>query len=142
MYFPSQGSLPLPLPNHVLSLDAESDWHVPGVPEALQLPSDLPFGGRLQEYWKVWQDLGAEKWVVSVLRNGYRIPFKGQPPPLTTHPKLYQTYIGNVVKAAAMEEEISKLLAKGAVEPVDMATPGFYSLLFLQPSQMFSLSSL
>ena len=32
-------------------------------------------------HWRQWQAIGAEQWVVSVLREGYRIPFQHRLPP-------------------------------------------------------------
>ncbi len=33
-----------------------------------------PVGARLQSYWRNWHAMGAEQWVVNVLRDGYTIP--------------------------------------------------------------------
>ena len=38
-------------------------------------------GGCLSLHWRQWQAIGANQWVVSVLRDGYRIPFRHQLPP-------------------------------------------------------------
>ena len=37
-------------------------------------------GGRLQEFWQKWSLLGANPRVVSILREGYILPFKLKPP--------------------------------------------------------------
>ena len=68
-------------------------------------------------------------WVVEVLRVGYRIPFV-TPPPLSTHPVAFHSYFHSSVKAQALEEELSALLSKGAVEPAP-TSPGFYSRMFV-----------
>ena len=39
-------------------------------------------GGCLSAHWRHWQAIGAESWVLSVLQDGYRIPFRDSPPPL------------------------------------------------------------
>ena len=51
--------------------------HVPNVPNVV--PS-LAVGGRLQKFWQVWLSLGANPRVVSILREGYTLPFKIRPP--------------------------------------------------------------
>ena len=38
-------------------------------------------GGCLSHHWQQWSAIGAEPWVVSILRDGYRIPFRDLPPP-------------------------------------------------------------
>ena len=82
----------------------------------------------------MWRDLGAEKWVVQVLRLGYRIQFAGQDRPLlTTRSIPYDAYGLGTEKRKALDLEVDKMLQKGAIEPADLSTPGFYSLLFLQP---------
>ena len=48
-------------------------------------------GGRLQEFWLIWQEMGANPRVVSVLRDGYTLPFK-QRPPLTRSPLIQSGY--------------------------------------------------
>ena len=46
-----------------------------------QVPTPIRVGGCLSLHWRQWQAIGANQWVVSVLRDGYRIPFRHQPPP-------------------------------------------------------------
>jgi len=49
------------------------------------VPSPPPIGGRLSGYWEGWVHIGAEPWVLSTIRYGYKIPFLN-PPPLTMVP--------------------------------------------------------
>ena len=44
------------------------------VPNVLSAPSVL--GGRLQEFWQVWQEMGANPGMVSILKEGYILSFK------------------------------------------------------------------
>ena len=62
--------------------------HVPNVPNVV--PS-LAVGGRLQKFWQVWLSLGANPRVVSILREGYTLPFKIRPP-LTRSPVIKSGY--------------------------------------------------
>ena len=70
-----------------------------------------------------------EPWVVEVLKEGYAIPFRMQPP-LSPTPIILDLYSPQSVKGRALEEEIPALLRKGAVEPAS-PTPGFYSRMFV-----------
>ena len=48
-------------------------------PDGVTLP--MRVGGCLSPHWRRWQEIGAETWVVTVLRDGYRVPFKDSPLP-------------------------------------------------------------
>ena len=49
---------------------------VPNVPNVVK---ELDVGGRLQKFWSKWETLGASTRVVSILREGYTLPFKMRP---------------------------------------------------------------
>ena len=88
-------------------------------------------GGCLSSHWRRWQDIGAETWVVTVLRDGYRVPFKDSPPPLARTPVSFPTYRAGSPRAQALRQEVEAMLAKGALEIARDPGPGFYSRLFL-----------
>ena len=81
-------------------------------------------------HWRRWQAVGADSWTVSVLRDGYRLPFES-PPLLTRTPILFPAYRLVSPQSLALRQEIEKMLAKGALEIVPDPGPGFYSRLFL-----------
>ena len=82
-----------------------------------------PLCGTLQE------ELTDNKWVFSIIRNGFRVPFKSTPPLLVVPISLQSP-------SPLFQEEIVELLQKWAVERVqDPGTPGFYSRLFLEPKK-------
>ena len=81
-------------------------------------------------HWRRWQAVGADSWTVSVLRDGYRLPFES-PPPLTRTPILFPAYRPGSPQSLALRQEIEKMLAKGALEIVPDPGPGFYSRLLL-----------
>ena len=81
-------------------------------------------------HWRRWQAVGADSWTVSVLRDGYRLPFES-PPPLTRTPILFPAYCPGSPQSLALHQEIEKMLAKGVLEIVPDPGPGFYSRLFL-----------
>ena len=104
---------------------------VPGrsQPDGVTLP--MRVGGCLSSHWRRWQEIGAETWVVTVLRDGYRVPFKDSPPPLARTPVSFPTYRAGSPRAQALRQEVEAMLAKGALEIARDPGPGFYSRLFL-----------
>ena len=91
---------------------------------------DIPLGGRLSHFVEQWKELTDNKWVLSIVRNGFKIPFKSVPP-LSLIPINLSQYISPLLR-----EEIAELLKKRAVERVrNPGTPGFYSRLFLVPKK-------
>ena len=98
-------------------------------PDGVTLP--MRVGGCLSSHWRRWQEIGAETWVVTVLRDGYRVPFKDSPPPLARTPVSFPTYRAGSPRAQALRQEVEAMLAKGALEIARDPGPGFYSRLFL-----------
>ena len=82
-------------------------------------------------HWRRWQAIGAESWVVTVLRDGYRVPLLDSPPPLSCTPVSFPTYRAGFPRAQVLRQEIEAILAKGALEIGRDPGPGFYSRLFL-----------
>ena len=68
---------------------------------------------------------------MTVLRDGYRVPFKDSPPPLSRTPVSFPTYRAGSPRAQALRQEVEAMLAKGALEIARDPGPGFYSRLFL-----------
>ena len=102
-----------------------------GIPEdRRESAAAVKVGGCLSVHWRRWQAVGADSWTVSVLRDGYRLPFES-PPPLTRTPILFPAYRPGSPQSLALRQEIEKMLAKGALEIVPDPGPGFYSRLFL-----------
>lgn len=91
--------------------------------------SGLPVGGRLGHFSDRWADITQDKWVLSVVRNGYKIPFDREPP-LSPSP----LFLGQS-ESPILQEEVQKLLLKGAVERIFPEDPGFYSRIFLVPKK-------
>ena len=65
--------------------------------------------------------------MVTVLRDGYRVPFKDSPPPLARTPVSFPTYRAGSPRAQALRQEVEAMLAKGALEIARDPGPGFYS---------------
>ena len=68
---------------------------------------------------------------MTVLRDGYRVPFLESPPPLSRTPVSFLTYRAGSPRAQALRQEIERTLAKGALEITRDLGPSFYSRIFL-----------
>ena len=68
---------------------------------------------------------------MTVLWDGYRVPFKDSPPPLSRTPVLFPTYQSGSPRVQALRQEVGVMLLKGALEIARDPGPGFYSRLFL-----------
>ena len=100
-----------------------------GPPNRVSRP--LRVGDCLSVHWRHWQAIGAESWVLSVLRDGYRITFLDSPPPLACTPISFPTHRSGSPRSLVLGQEIEKMLAKDAMEIIFNPGPGFYSRLFL-----------
>ena len=102
---------------------------VPSVPSAV---SEHNVGGRLQEFWQVWQTMGSNPRVVAILKRGYTLPFK-QRPVLTRFPVVQSGY-ANPSKNMHLKEALVSLMRKLVVEKVVVKSSlAFYNRLFLVP---------
>ena len=118
--------LPFPLPQEApAALGEKAREPERSRPDGTTLP--LRVGGCLAPHWRRWQVIAAESWVVTVLRDGYRVPFLDSPPPLSRTPVSFPTYRAGSPRA----QEVEGMLAKGALEIAQDLGPGFYSRLFL-----------
>ena len=97
-------------------------------PLPLPLPN-IPVGGRLAHFAQNWAEITDDKWVLSVVRKGYRNPFLKHPI-LLPDPVFFQQPLSQ-----QLEEEVASLLSKGAVEEIIPECPGFYSRIFLVPKK-------
>ena len=77
-----------------------------------------------------WEEITDNKWVLSIVRHGFRIPFIKIPPLSSLPIRMSQS------SSPFLREEIKNLLNKRAVERVKIpGTPGFYSRIFLVPKK-------
>ena len=86
--------------------------------------------GVLGRNWHARQSCSTDEWAVAVLRHDYRVPFHHLPL-LSLEPRELLSCAPRLVHAQSLQEEVSKMLQKGALEPVDKPGPGFYSRLLL-----------
>ena len=104
----------------------------PPVPNVPNVVPSLAVGGRLQKFWQVWLSLGVNPRVVSILREGYTLPFKIRPP-LTRSPVIKSGY-AHPGKSKALCQAVTDLINKLVVEKVVIRSSlAFYNRLFLVP---------
>ena len=77
-------------------------------------------GGHLQNFWQKWSLLGANPRVVSILKDGYILPFKNRPP-LVRDPLIISGY-ANPLRNLYPKKALQALLQKEAVEMVRVRT--------------------
>ena len=105
---------------------------VPTVPNVLSVVHAPQVGGHLQNFWQTWARLGANPRVVSVLKEGYVLPFKVKPP-LVRHPLIVSGY-ANAYRNLSLREAVQSLINKEAVEMVRVrASLAFFNRLFIVP---------
>ena len=73
---------------------------------------DIPVGGRLAHFVDQREELTDNKWVLSIIRNGFKSPFMSVPPISVVPIKLSQS------SSLLLQDEIAELLKKRAVERV------------------------
>ncbi|XP_047454133.1 uncharacterized protein LOC125016013 [Mugil cephalus] len=83
-----------------------------------------------QQQLSYWAASTRDPWVLSTLTHGYKLQFRRRPP---AYGRVKMTIIREPAKAQALSQELSVLLDKGAIEPVDplLQPGGFYSTYFL-----------
>ena len=91
-----------------------------------------PVGVRFQQFWEKWEALGSSPKVVTILREGYTLPFQFRPN-LTRSPTVISNYV-NPQRQCHLLEALYQLTNKNAVEPIaNQNSLGFYNRLFLVP---------
>ena len=104
----------------------------PTVPNARSVVHAPLVGGCLQPFWQTWARLGANPRVVSILKEGYVLPFRIKPP-LVRHPLVVSGY-ANPHRNLSLKEAVQNLLGKKAVEMVRVrASLAFFNRLFIVP---------
>ena len=82
------------------------------VPTPLPLPlPNIPVGGRLAHFAQNWAEITDDKWVLSLVRKGYRIPFL-ELPNLSPNPIFFQQPLSQ-----HLEEEVASLLSRMFLVP-------------------------
>ena len=82
-----------------------------------------PVGARLQQFWEKWEALSSSPKVVTILREGYTIPFRFRPN-LTRSPTVISNYV-NPQRHSHLLEALYQVTNQNSL--------GFYNRLFLVP---------
>ena len=91
-----------------------------------------PVGTRLQQFGEKWEALGSSPKVITILREGYTLPFWFRPN-LIRSPTVISNYV-NPQRQSHLLGALYQLTNKNAVEPVaNQNLLGFYNRLFLVP---------
>ena len=100
-----------------------------------------PVGGRLSQYWQVWEKEGAHPSIVQKLKEGLTLKWKSDPPLLANFPMI-NSLSSNPERMNLMNEHVTKMLDKKAiVEVKNLNSPGFYSRLFMIPKKGREMAS-
>ena len=127
---PSHSQIGIKSVNSALSVN--QCLFAPNVTNAPCVAKDPPVGGRLQLFWQVWLSLGSNPRVVSILREGYQLPFKERPP-LARFPVIISGS-SNPSRNKSLNEALHSLGQKQTIEKVAVQSSlGFYNRLFLVP---------
>ena len=90
--------------------------------------SHFSSGGKLRHFFTKWEEQGAHQSLLSLIRDGYRLPFR-KCPNLSRVPCIISGYASSD-KQSALSTSIQDLLLKGAIEVVRTQNSlGFYSRL-------------
>ena len=105
---------------------------IPHFPVPLKAFDHLPVGDRMRVAYPNWEVIGASDYVVSILKHGYALEFDSHPHLVSNPPPFYLPL--SQEQNLILDEEMNKFLEGHVIEPVeDVASPGYYSPLFLRP---------
>ena len=93
--------------------------HLSFIQNVLNVPvvaPGLPVGARLHQFRETWAALGASPKVITVLREGYSLPFWIWPNP-TRSPTIISFYV-HPLRNSYLMEALDALMENNAVEPV------------------------
>ena len=69
--------------------------------------------GRLKENISFWEEIGATSWILSILRDGYALPFISEP-----EPKIFQSNVSAFTNEEFVTNQIFDLLNSGRIREV------------------------
>ena len=90
----------------------------------------LPVGGRLLHFGKIWRERVTDRFVLQTVTRGPSILFHRKPPLLPSPPESTPAR-----HRTAMREQVASLLQKRAICKAPLPSLGFYTRLFLVPKK-------
>lgn len=93
---------------------------------------EIPVGGRLKFFREIWNQITQDEWVLSVIKEGYKLEFLQKP--------MFMGVKKTSIATAQIDvllKEVEELLSKNAIEivPQQEKLSGFYSTFFLVPKK-------
>ncbi|CAC5414483.1 unnamed protein product [Mytilus coruscus] len=95
-----------------------------------QIQCNLPIAGKLRWFLKNWQKITGDHFILQIVQ-GYKLEFYTLP--LQRQPPQYPMF--NREQKDSLNQEIQKLLEKGAIQPVHQEQIQFLSCMFLVPKK-------
>ena len=104
----------------LVATDCEEDSYCSGELDCVEfnlveveLACAIPVKGRLRERLDFWKSIGASRWVLDVLSDGYSLPFISLP-----QRAFFQNHHSVAENEDFVSHEVSKLLVSGAIAEV------------------------
>lgn len=96
----------------------------------------VPVGACLSLFYRAWDLEGADQNTITILRKGYRLPFKDAPR-MSVKPLEFPSYSRDSERYKVLQNSVTELKAKHAVEvvPALQVDSGFYSRMFVVPKR-------
>ena len=91
-----------------------------------------PIAGRIARCLSAWQAITKDKWVLRVVRDGYRLQFKSQLPPT---PHRVANLPVDAAGAAVLDYEVDQMLAKTAIHAVESSEDELVACFFARPKK-------
>lgn len=91
-----------------------------------------PIAGRIARCLSAWQVITQDKWVLRVVREGYRLQFKSQLPPT---PHRVANLPTDAAGAAILDCEVQQMLAKRAIHAVESSEDELVACFFARPKK-------
>ena len=91
-----------------------------------------PIAGRIARCWSAWKTITKDRWVLNIIRDGYKLQFKSQLPPT---PHRVANWPTDAAGAAILDFEVKQMLAKGAINVVESSEDELVACFFARPKK-------
>ena len=91
-----------------------------------------PIAGRIARCLPAWQTITRDKWVLKVVRDGYKLQFKSRLPPT---PHRVANLPTDAAGSAILDHEVDQMLAKEAIHVVESSEDELVACFFARPKK-------
>ena len=91
-----------------------------------------PIAGRIARCLSAWQTITKDRWVLNVVRDGYKLQFKSRLPPT---PHRVANLPTDTAGAAILDFEVKQMLAKRAIHVVESSEDELVACFFARPKK-------